>query len=75
MKSKGIKKLSRSSCKECPWKNSSGHSKSWSNNVDVMTDLGQIKDRKHACHMITSDVWGYKNKINDSNICIGSKER
>jgi hypothetical protein len=26
---------------------------------------------KHACHMVTSDVWGYKNKIDSRNTCKG----
>ncbi len=66
--------MCRKPCRECPWvvDKKSSHDKNWVDHVDVMTKLGQIKDRKHACHMITSDAWGYKNKIEESNVCIGS---
>jgi hypothetical protein len=62
----------RKPCKECPWTNNNSHSKSWPNYVNSMESIGQINNKRHSCHMITSDVWGYKSTINDSNICIGS---
>lgn len=29
---------------------------------------------RHACHMITSDIWGYKSEINKNNLCVGHTE-
>jgi hypothetical protein len=37
-----------------------------------MEKIGQIENKKHACHMITSDTWGYKESITENNVCIGS---
>jgi len=62
----------RSQCSECPWKVKSQHNENFKGYAEKMTEVGQIKESKHACHMITSDVWGYKNEINESNVCIGS---
>jgi hypothetical protein len=62
----------RKCCKECPWTTNSQHSKSWPDYVNVMEKIGQVKSKKHACHMITKDTWGYKEEISDSNVCIGS---
>lgn len=70
---KKLKKCSgRKACKECPWINNNRHSQSWPGYVDSMASIGQIEGRKHACHMITSDTWGYDSDINESNVCIGS---
>jgi hypothetical protein len=62
----------RKSCKECPWTKNNPHSKSWPSYVDKIEKIGKIKNKKHACHMITSDTWGYKTEINEKNACIGS---
>jgi hypothetical protein len=37
-----------------------------------MSEIKTIKKTEHACHMITSDVWGMKTIIDESNVCIGS---
>jgi hypothetical protein len=37
-----------------------------------MNSLGKIQNNNHACHMITSDVWGFKSEINQKNVCIGA---
>lgn len=60
----------RKSCKECPWTTTSKHSEVWPNYVESMTSIGKI-DGNHSCHMITTDVWGYKSEINESNVCVG----
>ena len=62
----------RKECKECPWINNNTHSKSWPEYVHTMEVIGQIQNKKHACHMITSDVWGYKEEITEKNVCMGS---
>jgi hypothetical protein len=62
----------RKECKECPWVNDNSHSKSWINYVNKMDSIHQIENKKHACHMITNDVWGYKERITGKNICVGS---
>lgn len=64
-------KKCRKPCKECPWVTSSTHSEKWPGYVATMEDIGKIKNKKHACHMITSDIWGYKSEINNSNVCVG----
>lgn len=64
--------MCRKACKECPWTKNNNHSKSWTGYVKSMTNLGKIENDTHACHMITSDVWGYKNEIGKDNVCIGS---
>jgi len=38
-----------------------------------MESIGQIQSKKHACHMITKDTWGYDNPIDNNNVCIGSQ--
>ena len=38
----------------------------------VCFKIGKIKNKEHACHMITSDTWGYKEDITSKNVCIGS---
>jgi len=63
----------RKPCKECPWTTTGKHSQSWPGYVESMEKLGQIKNKEHACHMITSDTWGYDNPITDKNVCIGAK--
>ena len=55
-------------CKECPWVNNNRHSLNFRSYTDKMKSIGV---EKHACHMITSDVWGYKNKIDSRNYCKG----
>lgn len=61
----------RKSCKECPWKNENQHSLKFRNYVYKMTSIGKI-DKVHACHMTTTDVWGYNSDISKKNHCIGS---
>lgn len=63
----------RKPCKECPWTKNNPHSKAWPGYVNSMEKTGQIENKKHACHMITSDTWGYKNPINEENLCVGAK--
>jgi hypothetical protein len=65
-------KKCRKPCKGCPWVTPSGHSEKWPGYVTSMESIGKIENKRHACHMITNDTWGYKSKINDSNVCIGS---
>ena len=67
--------MCRESCMECPYKIKSKHNESFKGYVGVVEKYGKIKDGIHACHMITSDVWGYKGDITDDNVCIGSKNR
>lgn len=62
----------RKACKECPWHNKSQHNDSWEGYTKSMEKIGR---KKHACHMITNDVWGYKEEINESNICVGSIQK
>jgi hypothetical protein len=64
----------RKECKSCPWTNKNPHSESWKKYVDKMTSVGKI-NKKHSCHMITSDVWGLKSEINEENVCVGSKRK
>ena len=63
----------KKSCKECPWKTKSKHSQAWPGYVKSVESIGQIKDKEHACHMLTNDVWGYINPITNENVCIGAK--
>lgn len=65
----------RKSCKECPWKNQDKHSLNFRTYVEKMNSVGKIENHKHACHMITSDVWAYNEKITVKNVCIGSKNK
>lgn len=58
-------------CKECPWTNSNSYSLKFRTYVDKMSTINK---NKHACHMITKDIWGYKEDINDKNICQGYKK-
>jgi hypothetical protein len=62
----------RKQCKECPWKNQNQHSLSFRTYVEKMNSVGKIQNHKHACHMITGDVWGFKEKITEKNFCIGT---
>ena len=62
----------RKPCKECPWIVKNKHNDSWPKYVEQMENIGKIKNKKHACHMITSDTWGYEKPIDESNICAGS---
>ncbi len=63
-------KKCRKPCKECPWNLNNQHSEKFRTYLDKMKSIG--KD-KHACHMITDDVWGYKSEISKKNICVGSQ--
>ena len=62
----------RKQCEECPWKNQNKHSLNFQNYVEKMNSIGKIQNHEHACHMITSDVWGSNQKITKKNFCIGS---
>jgi hypothetical protein len=64
--------MDRKPCKECPWAKDDSHSKSWPRYVKTIEGIGKIQNKKHACHMITSDIWGYKESITDKNVCISS---
>lgn len=59
----------RKSCKECPWKGTNSHSIKFRTYVEKMEKIGR---NKHKCHMISSDVWGYKTPVNENNICVGN---
>lgn len=61
----------RRNCKECPWVNGNPHSQSWPDYVTKMESIGQIKSKRHACHMITTDTWGYNEPITEKNVCMG----
>jgi hypothetical protein len=63
----------RNPCKECPWTKDNPHSKKFPSYVKSIESIGKIKDNEHACHMITKDIWGYSDDINDNNVCIGAK--
>lgn len=70
---KKLKKCSgRKACKQCPWITTSKHSQSWPGYVSSMESIGQISGKRHACHMITTDTWGYESPIDESNVCVGS---
>jgi len=60
----------RKACKECPWskENSNSHNLKFRKGSDKMKSIGK---ENHACHMINSDIWGYKSEINSDNVCIG----
>ena len=66
--------MCRKPCKECPWNTSAPPNirRAWPVYVEKMESIGKIKNKRHACHMITSDIWGYKENITDNNVCIGS---
>jgi len=64
--------IRRKPCKECPWDKENPHSKSWPLYVDKIEGIKKIRDKKHACHMVTKDIWGYKSDIDENNVCIGS---
>jgi hypothetical protein len=64
--------MCRKPCKECPWTKENRHSKDWPEYVKKMESIGKLKNKKHACHMITQDTWGYKESITENNVCIGS---
>jgi hypothetical protein len=62
----------RKQCKECPWRNENQHSLKFRDYAKKMNSVGKIQNSEHACHMITSDVWGFKSEINQKNVCIGA---
>jgi hypothetical protein len=70
---KNIQMSCRKPCKQCPWTNSNPHSKKFPSYVKSIENIGKIQDKKHGCHMITKDIWGYESKINNKNICVGAK--
>lgn len=55
-------------CRECPWKNTNKNSLKFREFSNKMKSIGV---KIHACHMITSDIWGYKNKIDSNTLCRG----
>jgi hypothetical protein len=57
-------------CKECPWVCNNEYSMKFRKYSSKMSTIGVTK---HACHMITTDIWGYQQKINEKNICRGQK--
>lgn len=61
----------RKPCRECPFINNNPFSLKFRGYVDKMRKLDKVED--NACHMITSDIWGFKSEINNKNVCIGSK--
>jgi len=61
----------RKICKECPW--ITNIPTNWPDCVTKMESIGKIENKKHACHMITTDNWGYNELITDKNLCIGAK--
>lgn len=61
----------RKPCKECPWVNTNQHSVNFRKYAKKMQNIGKVEN--HKCHMISSDVWGYKSDVNLENVCIGSK--
>ena len=67
--------MCRKPCKECPWTTTGLHSDKWPGYVKAVESTGKIKDRQHACHMITSDVWGYNEDITQNNVCIGAQHK
>lgn len=62
----------RKPCKECPWENKHKFSEDWKRYAKIMTNAGKIDDNVHACHMITSDSWGFNEPITYKNVCVGS---
>ena len=58
-------------CKECPWVNTNQHSLNFRTYVEKMKSIGV---KKHACHMISADIWGYNSEINDKNKCAGQNK-
>lgn len=65
--------MNRKCCKECPWKSKSKHNSAWPKYFSKILSIKGDKKFVHACHMVTSDVWGMKTIINESNVCIGAK--
>ena len=63
----------RKPCKECPWINKNQHSEKFPSYVESIEKIGKIKNKEHGCHMITKDIWGYHEDINEKNVCIGAK--
>jgi hypothetical protein len=58
----------RKACKSCPWTNTNPHSLNFRKWVDKVSKSGD-----HICHTISKDVWGLKEKSNNSNICVGRR--
>jgi hypothetical protein len=36
--------------------------------------MNGIGVNQHACHMVSTDIWGLNVEINDKNICLGQKK-
>ncbi len=63
--------MCRKPCKECPWTNNNSYSLKFRQYADKIRSVGGTEN--HSCHMINKDVWGSKTKINEKNVCVGSK--
>jgi hypothetical protein len=63
--------MCRKPCKECPWTNNNPYSLKFRQYTEKVRSVS--KTENHSCHMINKDVWGLKTKINEKNVCIGSK--
>ena len=63
-----MKSVCRKPCKECPSINTDKHSVKFNGYVEKLKSIGV---NGNACHMITKDIWGYSENINDENVCIG----
>lgn len=61
----------RKCCNECPWKRKDKHSLQFRERSVIMNGIGV---NQHACHMISTDIWGLNVEINDKNICLGQKK-
>lgn len=59
----------RGPCRECPWVKNNNYSLKFRDILEKMKYSG--KADKHACHMITTDIWGLKSNIDNNNVCVG----
>ena len=50
----------RKPCKSCPWTNENQHNLKFRKGSEKFINLGKPN---HKCHMIDSDIWGSKSKI------------
>lgn len=64
--------MCRNPCKECPFVVKSQHNEKWKKYSDRMKSNGYSDQ---GCHMITKDVWGLKEEINNSNRCVGAVKK
>ena len=60
----------RNKCDDCPYiKNGDRYKhQSW---INMLDNSPTHCDKIHKCHCITSDAWGIKSPINNSNVCVG----